>query len=86
MEKSLCTEQQLLDAANCAIAKELPHPEHEWRVESLRIVNHPNRNWDADQITTMRKSTDLRHIAECEALCERVLDELASKYDVSWPS
>lgn len=86
MEKILLTERKLLDAIKCAIVKECPHPEHECRVESLKIVNHPNRNWEADQITTMRKSTDLWHMEECEALCERVLERLASEFDVSWPS
>ncbi len=86
MEKSLITEHELREKIQSALKNVWTHPEHVWEVESLKAVNEPSRNWEAE---TSFGGNDLLHVDDCEecmTLHTRVLDELASKYDVSWPS
>ena len=84
MGKTLLSEQKLVDAINSALAKDWAHPERFCRVESLKKVGRPDRNWEVDTDST--SGPDLRHATECDALRQRVLSELASKYDVLWSS
>lgn len=84
MVKTLLPEQKLVEAINNALAKDWPHSERLCRVESVKKANRPNCNWEV--ATDSTSGPDLRHAAECETLRQRVLEELASKYDVLWPS
>lgn len=83
-EKPLLSEQELLDRINSALEKDWLYPEHHCRVLSLKKVPDTNHNWLAEPANT----GGLDHLLkdECDALCLRVLDELASRYDVSWSS
>ena len=86
MEKSPITEHELLEKIQSAMKNVWIHAEHVWSVESLKAMNHPSRNWEAE---TSFGGNDLLHVdgcEECKALHTRVLGELASRYDVSWPS
>ena len=84
MGKDHLSEQQLLDRINSALEKDWPYPEQHCRVLSLKKVSDINRNWMAEPPNT----GGLDHLLkdECDALCLTVLDDLASRYDVSWPS
>lgn len=80
MKKALLSERKLVDVINNALAKDWPHSEHPCRVESLKKTNRPSANWEVDTDST--SGPDLLHVAECNGLRKRVLEELASKYDV----
>lgn len=84
MEKTLLSERKLVDAINSALAKSWSHPERPCRVESLKKASRPDRNWEVDTDST--SGPDLLHAEECSTLRKRVLAELASKYDVLWPT
>lgn len=82
MSKALLTEQQLINAINIALANDWPHADRPCRVESLRKATKINLNWEIDTFST--SGPDLSHTLDCDALRQRVLDELIPKYDVIW--
>ena len=82
MPKALLTEQKLIAAINVALAHDWPHKDRPCRVEALRKVKLPDRNWVVDTYST--SGPNLAHVQDCEELSQRVLDELFPIYDVLW--
>lgn len=82
MAKDLLSEQQLLEVINVALAKDWTHKDCHCDVRNLRKINLPERNWEVAEVGT--GGTTLLYTAECDALRQRVLDELVPKYDVLW--
>ena len=76
-------EDQLLKIINLALAKEWPYRNIPCKVEALKRSHTCGPNWEVD--STSVSGPDLKHVAECEAKRQRVLDELMPKYDVHWP-
>lgn len=83
MAKDLLSEQKLLEVINVALKKDWIHEDCHCDVRSLKRINTPERNWEIEVFGT--GGTNLHHTAECDALRQRVLEELVRKYDVLWP-
>ena len=82
MAKDLLSEHKLLEVINVALAKGWAHKDCHCDVRSLRKINLPERNWEVAESGV--GGTTLRYTAECDALRQRVLEELVPKYDVLW--
>ncbi|UVM48075.1 hypothetical protein LOY38_16760 [Pseudomonas sp. B21-015] len=83
MAKQQIPEAQLIDVINNELVSRWPHKARTCRVERLRKVSFPERNWEID--TMSNGGPDLDHVGACDELRNAVLEELSSKYDVQWP-
>jgi len=86
LAKDLLSEQQLLEVINIALAKDWVHKDCHCSVGSLRKINHPERNWEAAGFNTggITLRCPAEYTAKCDALRQRVLEEMVRKYDVLW--
>ena len=82
MEKALITSQKLIDVINLALDHDWKHKDCYCRVDSLKKVVIGERNWELSTHST--GGHDLCRTDECTSLIQRVLSELATKYNVSW--
>jgi len=78
MAKDLLSEQQLLEIINTELAKHWAHKDSSCDVRNLRQINLPERNWEVEHWGASK------YIEECDALRQRVLEELVPKYNVLW--
>ena len=84
MNKESLPEHKLLEKINGAVTRDWPHLQDHCEVLSLKeVTNNPNRNWMAEPASTGGYGGP--HKDECDELCQRVLDDLARKYNVQWP-
>lgn len=84
MDKALITEQRLIEAINLALRHDWPHKDCHCQVLALRKVKYPERNWEVESTST--GGPNLLHAEDCQLLLERLLNELAGRYDVQWPN
>lgn len=83
MAKQQIPEAQLIDVINNELVSRWSHKTHTCRVERLRKVSFPERNWEIDTMSNGGPALD--HVGACDELRNAVLEELSSKYDVQWP-
>lgn len=82
MPKAQLTEQRLIEVINVAFEHNWPHTDRPCRVEALREVTRPDRNWEVDTYST--SGSDLLHSPDCDDIRQRVLEALIPNYDVLW--
>jgi hypothetical protein len=82
MSKAQLTEQRLIEVINVALEYDWPHKDRPCRVDSLRKIKQPDRNWEVESYGT--SGPDLGHVPDCDELRQQVLYELSQKYDVLW--